>query len=200
MRRNRESAAQSRNRKKQYVDSLESEIKNLKAQINHLTNENYELRREHSRLTGAPPPMAPAEAISMLAPVDAAVEAEASAAAVVQPPGMHVAAIIADAHVTASVHAAPHAPSPRKTDALLGLELLSRSASINGGDADAETRDSEGDTTVEVMDATDDAGTAAVEPATRAATGSVGEVAAADGTASGSSSVASMVMDPLGTW
>ena len=59
MRRNRESAAQSRNRKKQYVDTLEAEIKSLRQTINELYQENYELRVDHARVTGAPIPAPP---------------------------------------------------------------------------------------------------------------------------------------------
>ena len=46
MRRNRESAAQSRNRKKQYVEELEAQVQQLEDAVNGLHNENCELRRE----------------------------------------------------------------------------------------------------------------------------------------------------------
>ena len=59
MRRNRESAAQSRNRKKQYVEKLEGDVKQLKAQVNQLSELNYHLRREHARVLGQPPPEQP---------------------------------------------------------------------------------------------------------------------------------------------
>ena len=150
MRRNRESAAQSRNRKKQYVDSLESEIRQLKSTINNLTSDNFELRREHARLTGAPPPVAP-EPVSMVAPVVEPIDDDG-------PAPQHPIAIAAHAvaHVTAidphcvTASATVSAPSPRKSDALLGLELLSRSASI--GADNAEDNAHEGDA-AEVMDA-----------------------------------------------
>lgn len=69
MRRNRESAAQSRNRKKAYVDTLEADIRALKTTINQLNQENYELRKEQARLTGGPEPAAP-EAIAIMTPVE----------------------------------------------------------------------------------------------------------------------------------
>ena len=156
MRRNRESAAQSRNRKKQYVDSLEGEIRQLKTTINTLTNENYELRLEHARLTGAPPPVAP-EAISVLAPIEpeggdsAEASTSVSASALPTVATVAISAIAAEAHATAN--AALTAPSPRKTDALIGLELLSRSASINGGDKEEDLAETEGEVAAEVMDA-----------------------------------------------
>ena len=179
MRRNRESAAQSRNRKKQYVDSLESEIRNLKSTISNLSSENYELRREHARLTGAPPPMAP-EALSVVAPLVEPIDDDLSPSG---PSGLPPVAIAAhavsaiaaiDPHIMAS--SAVAAPSPRKTDALLGLELLSRSASING--AEEEDHAHEGDA-AEVMDAEEES----AEPAARE-----DEVSGSDtsGTAAGS--------------
>jgi len=59
MRRNRESAAQSRNRKKQYVEELEEQVRTLEQTVGQLTNENFELKQEHSRITCAPPPVMP---------------------------------------------------------------------------------------------------------------------------------------------
>ena len=59
MRRNRESAAQSRNRKKQYVEKLEGDVRQLKAHVNQLSELNYELRREHAKLTGNAEPEHP---------------------------------------------------------------------------------------------------------------------------------------------
>ena len=138
MRRNRESAAQSRNRKKQYVDSLESEIRQLKGTINSLTSENYELRREHARLTGAPPPVAP-EAIAVIAPVnpeDGDPDPQYGAGGAVPPIATAVAADV----IVSNPHQPHAAPSPRASDALIGLELLSRSASINGTDKDGDAK------------------------------------------------------------
>ena len=54
MRRNRESAAMSRNRKKQYVEELESEVAHLHEITRSLKTENIELRRECARMRGAP--------------------------------------------------------------------------------------------------------------------------------------------------
>jgi hypothetical protein len=187
MRRNRESAAQSRNRKKQYVDSLESEIRALKSTINNLTSENYELRREHARLTGAPPPVAP-EAIAVLAPVDPDADGDgAEASASGAPPSVVTHVISADARLVAAPHASLAAPSPRASDALLGLELLSRSASINGGEKEGE---GEGEGAAEVMSA---------EPTKEEdVVGEAGNVGNTGAQSQSGSSASSMVMGALG--
>lgn len=123
MSRNRESAAQSRNRKKQHVDSLEEEIRQLKTTISSLTSENYELRKEQARMNGLPPPPPP-EPVAMLAPIDIAPpkkrgRAEAAAADDGQPP-------IAVATAEATVAEAEAEGVARKTsaDALLGLDTV----------------------------------------------------------------------------
>jgi len=195
MRRNRESAAQSRNRKKQYVDSLESEIRQLKSTINNLPSENYELRREHARLIGAPPPIAP-EAPAVLAPVDAPAEcADIGEAAVLPPP------IATHAISNEPPNAAHAAPSPRASDALIGLELLSRSASINGGTDGGDKGEDAGDGGAggEAMTMDADAGKEVDGMAGDDGGGCGGAQSACrhTGTASGSSSASSMVMD---TW
>ena len=61
MRRNRESAAMSRNRKKQYVEELETQVASLHEAVRNLQSENMELRRAcaHARngLSTSPPPL-----------------------------------------------------------------------------------------------------------------------------------------------
>ena len=52
MRRNRESAAMSRNRKKQYVEELEAQVAQLHEITRTLKTENFELRRECARMGG----------------------------------------------------------------------------------------------------------------------------------------------------
>ena len=52
MRRNRESAAMSRNRKKQYVEELEAQVAQLHEITRTLKSENFELRRECARMGG----------------------------------------------------------------------------------------------------------------------------------------------------
>jgi len=66
MRRNRESAAQSRNRKKQNTENLEEEKEQLTALVAELQQENHRLRTEHACLTGGakPPPAVPPEGIT----------------------------------------------------------------------------------------------------------------------------------------
>lgn len=184
MRRNRESAAQSRNRKKQYVDSLESEIRQLKTTISGLTSENYELKKEQARMQGLPPPPPP-EPIAMLAPVDVAIANASADGDDGQPP-----IAVATAHAT--VAPAVAAPSPRKllgADALLGLELLSRSASING-----ETKSEVADAESSAMDAED--GGASGDPPPKAPE-EIPTGQAMAGSQSGASSTSSMAM---GAW
>jgi len=57
MRRNRESAAMSRNRKKQYVEELETQVASLHEHVSKLQRENIDLRRACARARGdeAPP-------------------------------------------------------------------------------------------------------------------------------------------------
>jgi len=62
MRRNRESAAMSRNRKKQYVEELEAQVASLNETVRSLQTENFDLRRECARARGpmsasSPPPL-----------------------------------------------------------------------------------------------------------------------------------------------
>ena len=54
MRRNRESAAMSRNRKKQYVEELEAQLAQLQEITRGLQTENSGLRQEVARISGAP--------------------------------------------------------------------------------------------------------------------------------------------------
>jgi len=136
MRRNRESAAMSRNRKKQYVEELEATVASLKDTVQNLHSENFELRREHARLTGQPMPEPPPTAVAVLTPLEAPA---AATGAEDEPEPIEAVSTVAPATVAQDAVA----PSPRANDALLGLELLSRSASINGngeggaGDASA---------------------------------------------------------------
>ena len=53
MRRNRESAAMSRNRKKQYVEELETQVASLHEHVRSLQSENFELRRACARARGS---------------------------------------------------------------------------------------------------------------------------------------------------
>ena len=63
MRRNRESAAMSRNRKKLYVEELETQVASLHEQMRSLQEQNFELRRACARARGSsledPPPPPP---------------------------------------------------------------------------------------------------------------------------------------------
>jgi len=59
MRRNRESAAMSRNRKKQYVEELEAQVANLHKRVQLLQSENVVLRRECSIARHSPTPPSP---------------------------------------------------------------------------------------------------------------------------------------------
>lgn len=121
MRRNRDSAALSRNRKKQYVESLEAQITSLQDTVKQLHGENYELRREHARITGQPEPPPP---IFQQADEHATTD------------GLTVNVDPSSREATPAVAVAVIAPSPRASDALLGLELLSRSASHEGDSSD----------------------------------------------------------------
>jgi hypothetical protein len=136
MRRNRESAAQSRNRKKQYVETLESQISNLQAQVRTLHSENYDLRREHARITGAPEPPIPPE----LMPEDDGGTAAAAGLSGMPDAVAEVASEVPVApvvpatitHLGSARPSSPGQPSPGQQAALHGLELLSRSASHDG--------------------------------------------------------------------
>ena len=106
MRRNRESAAQSRNRKKAYVDTLEADIRALKTTINQLNQENYELRKEQARLTGGPEPAQP-EAIAIMTPVEGHAGLEQPMATAVDGVGVAMdgpALAVAAVEATTAVH------------------------------------------------------------------------------------------------
>jgi len=133
MRRNRESAAQSRNRKKQYVEELESQVKTLEEQVTALHQENVDLRREHARLLGQPFPELRPPGLSMgLSPH--ATGSDTTTAAVIGEDNGHPEACTVSSAATsiAPPSQAVRKPSVGATDALLGLELLSRSASCAG--------------------------------------------------------------------
>jgi hypothetical protein len=128
MRRNRESAAQSRNRKKQYVESLESQIGQLQDTVRQLHGENYDLRREHARLTGQPDPAPPAELMTAVVTGTPANDGQMTVAIHhgigdegAEGPLGETAPAVAVASVIA--------PSPRSSEAMHGLEMLARSAS-----------------------------------------------------------------------
>ena len=150
MRRNRESAAQSRNRKKQYVEELEAQVRHLEETVSGLHSENFELRREHARLMGQPVPSAPPPlvltppqgyqaAVMDKLPGSCACSSESSSTKM---RGLPAAVGAAEArmapHEGRSASADPPIElDPRQaSDAFLGLELLSRSASAT---AEAET-------------------------------------------------------------
>ena len=131
MRRNRESAAQSRNRKKQYVEELESQVRALESQVGVLHRENIDLRREHSRLTGQSYPELRAPPLPGFSPLGLGSN--------FNPEGADASAHLASSNAAESMGSTPSMATPalagRKpsaTDALLGLELLSRSASHAG--------------------------------------------------------------------
>lgn len=138
MRRNRESAAQSRNRKKQYVEELEGQVKSLEDQVTALHQENYDLRREHARLMGQPfAELRPPALVSGVPPPGSG--SDTATATVVADGESHpeAAAVIATAAPVAEPKSIERKPSMGATDALLGLELLSRSASCAGSATDA---------------------------------------------------------------
>jgi len=118
MRRNRESAAQSRNRKKQYVEELEAQVRDLQSSVGQLQSENFELRREHARLTGQPAPM-----VDKRKAVWDTQESISSDTADVKanPLSALPSCTMAHAHPAKRTHSTD--------DAALGLEMLSRSAS-----------------------------------------------------------------------
>ena len=136
MRRNRESAAQSRNRKKQYVEELESQVKTLEEQVTALHQENIDLRREHARLIGQPFPELRPSGFGMTAPSYASGSDTSTAAVAVEDAAYSEACCMAAAPIATATLAPPamamRKPSVGATDALLGLELLSRSASCAG--------------------------------------------------------------------
>jgi len=139
MRRNRESAAQSRNRKKQYVEELESQVKTLEEQVTALHQENIDLRREHARLIGQPFPELRPSGFGMAAPSYASGSDTSTAAVAVEDAAYSDACgpmAMATAPIATATLAPPamavRKPSVGATDALLGLELLSRSASCAG--------------------------------------------------------------------
>jgi len=166
MRRNRESAAMSRNRKKQYVEELEARVAALNETVQSLHSENFELRREHARLLGKPMPTAPT-AVAVMAPVSIG-DGDGST-------DLGADGDVVDHPATLPSSAAGVAPSPRASDALLGLELLSRSASIGGDGATKHDSGSVGgdechglvaaEAAVAVADAGDAIPIASVEPA-----------------------------------
>ena len=167
MRRNRESAAMSRNRKKQYVEELEARVAALNETVQSLHSENFELRREHARLQGKPMPTAPT-AVAVMAPV---IMGDGEGA----PTEDDADDDVVDHPATLPSSAGGVAPSPRASDALLGLELLSRSASIGGDGTNKHDSGSVGgdecqglvaaEAAVAVADAGDAIPIAAVEPA-----------------------------------
>lgn len=120
MRRNRESAAQSRNRKKQYVEELEAQVRHLEETVNGLHAENFELRREHARMTGQPFTSTPPVLLQSLPAADA-MQAPPDLAAASAGEGSPAPFAAAPAPQSSNVAAS--------AEALLGLELLSRSAS-----------------------------------------------------------------------
>ena len=137
--------------------------------------------------------------MSVLAPVDVAVanaaeEEAAAAAAAAQPPVAVASHAVAEAHVAAPVTLA--APSPRKTDALLGLELLSRSASINEKDGTANIVTDATECT-DSMEANDGAASAETTDDAPSDGSAPSGLPAAGSASNGSSSASSMVIDQL---
>jgi len=106
MRRNRDSAAASRNRKKQHVDNLECQVASLYKAIHHLQTENHELRaacnlfREHAG-------QAASEGVDAVAGAEVLAAAAPAAAA-------SLVAAVAPAPLLSGLapNAAPEAPAP----------------------------------------------------------------------------------------
>lgn len=108
MRRNRESAAMSRNRKKAYIEELESKVKSLGSSLSLLQSENWALKQENTALRaqlGVPADAAAASAAAASAAPTAAPEEVAASAAVVGVEGTAAASVATSAAAAAAVGA-----------------------------------------------------------------------------------------------